>query len=91
MSEILEFIDGIAFFLFGMTVMSRGLQAFAGEGLSEALSRLCRTPLRGVAVGALVTPNTACLQAHLLPGDLMLYRIQPANEVPFTAEYYLDK
>ena len=55
MSEILEFIDGIAFFLFGMTVMSRGLQAFAGEGLSEALSRLCRTPLRGVAVGALVT------------------------------------
>ena len=55
MNGMLEFIGGVAFFLFGMTVMSRGLQAFAGEGLSRTLARLCRTPLRGVAVGALVT------------------------------------
>ena len=55
MNGILQFIGGVAFFLFGMTVMSRGLQAFGGEGLSGALAGLCRTPLRGVAVGALVT------------------------------------
>ena len=55
MNGILEFIGGVAFFLFGMTVMSRSLQAFAGEGLSGTLARLCRTPLRGVAIGTLVT------------------------------------
>ncbi len=27
----------------------------------------------------------------LAPGDLHLYRIQPADEAPFTIEYYLDK
>lgn len=55
MNGILEFIGGVAFFLFGMTIMSRGLQAYAGDELSGALARLCRTPLRGVAIGALVT------------------------------------
>ena len=39
----------------------------------------------------LVMQDTVCLQAHIAPGDLMLYRIQPATEAPFTAEYYLEK
>lgn len=55
MNGMLEFIGGVAFFLFGMTVMSQGLQSFAGAGLSDKLARACRTPLRGVVVGTLVT------------------------------------
>ena len=55
MNGMLDFIGGVAFFLFGMTLMSRGLQSFAGEGLSKRLEGACRTPLCGVAVGALVT------------------------------------
>ena len=35
--------------------------------------------------------NTAHLPLTLAPGDLALYRLQPATEVPFTLEYYLDK
>lgn len=31
------------------------------------------------------------LAMHLEPGDLMLYRIQPASEEPYTIEYYLEK
>lgn len=31
------------------------------------------------------------LPMHLEPGDLHLYRIQPAEEEPFTIEYYLEK
>ncbi len=31
------------------------------------------------------------LSINLAPGDLALYRIQPATEAPFTVEYYLDK
>lgn len=31
------------------------------------------------------------LAMHLNPGDLKLYRIQPADEEPFTIEYYLEK
>ena len=31
------------------------------------------------------------IQVHLQPGDLALYRIQPAQEEAFTVEYYLDK
>ena len=35
--------------------------------------------------------NTVNLPVTLAPGDLALYRIQPATEAPFTVEYYLDK
>ena len=31
------------------------------------------------------------LPVTLAPGDLALYRIQPATEAPCTVEYYLDK
>ncbi len=35
--------------------------------------------------------KATCLPVTLAPGDLALYRIQPATEAPFTVEYYLDK
>ena len=38
-----------------------------------------------------VADSTDQLQLHLIPGDLALLRIQPAQEEAFTVEYYLDK
>ena len=35
--------------------------------------------------------NTTHLPLTLAPGDLALYRLQPATEEPFTVEYSLDK
>ena len=35
--------------------------------------------------------NTTHLPLTLAPGDLALYRLQPATEEPYTLEYYLDK
>ena len=35
--------------------------------------------------------NTDYFWLDLAPGDLRLFRIQPAKEAPFTVEYYLDK
>ena len=39
----------------------------------------------------MVYQNAKALQAHLAPGDLALYRIQPGEEEPFTVSYYLEK
>ncbi len=55
MRAVLEFLGGIAFFLYGMTVMSKSLRHLSGERLAAFLARVCRTPLRGVVFGALVT------------------------------------
>lgn len=35
--------------------------------------------------------NATYLPITLAPGELVLYRLQPATEEPFTVEYYLDK
>lgn len=52
---LLELIGGLALFLYGMRVLSRGLEALSGERLEVVLAGLCRTPLRGVLLGTAVT------------------------------------
>ena len=39
----------------------------------------------------LVYKDTKLLLGTLRAGELALYRIQPAEEEPYTVEYYLDK
>ena len=39
----------------------------------------------------MVAENSDILNTRLEPGELKLYRIQPADEEPFTIEYYLHK
>ncbi|NQT29002.1 MAG: Na/Pi cotransporter family protein [Candidatus Saganbacteria bacterium] len=46
---------GLGLFLFGMKVMSEGLQKIAGSGMRKILGLLTKTTLSGVAVGAGVT------------------------------------
>jgi phosphate:Na+ symporter len=48
-------IGGLAFFLFGMKLMSEGLRKVAGEGLKKIIHLFTKTPFIGVLVGAGVT------------------------------------
>ena len=38
-----------------------------------------------------VYENASSVWVQIAPGDLLLYRIQPAEEAPYTVEYYLEK
>lgn len=48
-------IGGLAFFLFGMKLMSEGLRRVAGERLRQIIHLFTKTPFIGVLVGAGVT------------------------------------
>ncbi|MDO5337194.1 MAG: Na/Pi cotransporter family protein [Eubacteriales bacterium] len=52
---MLTFIGGLAFFLFGMSVMGDGLSKLSGGRLEQILENLTSTPLKGVLLGAAVT------------------------------------
>ena len=53
--SILDFASGLALFLFGMNVMGESLRRLSGGRPQGWLGQLCRTPLRGVALGAVAT------------------------------------
>lgn len=46
---------GLALFLFGMNMMSEGLQKAAGEKMKSILAVLTKNPIMGVLAGTLVT------------------------------------
>lgn len=46
---------GLAVFLFGMNMMSEGLQKVAGQKMKSILGMLCANPVLGVLAGALIT------------------------------------
>ena len=52
--NIIELICGVAFFLFGMSVMSDGLKKLAGARAETYLWKLSSTPLKGFLLGMLV-------------------------------------
>jgi phosphate:Na+ symporter len=55
MTLILNTVGGLGIFLLAMEMMTGGLKVFGGERLKRHLERWTSTPLRGVAIGALVT------------------------------------
>ncbi len=52
---ILPLIGGLAFFLYGMTVMSNGLEKIAGGKLEAALKRMTSNAFISIALGAGIT------------------------------------
>ena len=48
-------LGGLAIFLFGMNMMSEGLQKVAGEKMRNILGLLTRNAVTGVIAGAIVT------------------------------------
>ena len=51
----LGLIAGLSLFLYGMQMMSSGLEAAAGERLKSILERITSNPLLGVFMGAVIT------------------------------------
>ena len=54
-SMIVSLVGGLAFFLYGMTVMSNGLEKMAGGKLERALNTLTSSTTRGILLGAGIT------------------------------------
>ncbi|MEE8358434.1 MAG: Na/Pi cotransporter family protein [Candidatus Hydrothermarchaeales archaeon] len=55
MPVIFGLVGGLALFLYGLFLLSEGLQKAAGDRLKELLERMTDRPIKGVAVGAVVT------------------------------------
>ena len=58
-TEILEMLanllGGLTFFLFGMSIMSTGLEQMAGGGLERTLNKMAKNDFAGFALGAGIT------------------------------------
>ncbi|MBQ7280354.1 MAG: Na/Pi cotransporter family protein [Bacteroidales bacterium] len=52
---ILNFAGALALFLFGMKLMSEGLQKIAGDKMRAILGKITDNPLRGILTGTVVT------------------------------------
>ncbi len=53
--NLLQVLGGLAFFLFGMHVMSGSLKRAAGEGLENILQKMTNHPAKGLLFGAVIT------------------------------------
>ena len=53
--ELLKLVGALGFFIYGMKVMSEGIQKVAGDGLRTILSAMTKNRFRGVLTGLLVT------------------------------------
>ena len=54
-SDFLMLLGGLALFLYGMQMMSSGLEAAAGNKMKNILERLTSNRVKGVLVGAGIT------------------------------------
>ena len=54
-TNVLSLLGGLALFLYGMQMMSGGLEAAAGNKMKQILERLTANRFLGVVVGALIT------------------------------------
>ena len=53
--DLLCLIGSLAFFLYGMKIMSEGLQKFAGDSLRMILTAMTTNRVTGVLTGVLIT------------------------------------
>ena len=53
--SVITLLGGLAFFLYGMEVMSGGLERMAGGKLEHSLRRMTSNPLKSLALGAGIT------------------------------------
>ena len=54
-SNVFSLFGGLALFLYGMQMMSDGLEAAAGNKMKEILEKITANRFLGVLVGALIT------------------------------------
>ena len=53
--SILTLIGGLAFFLYGISIMSSGLEKVAGGKLEKLLKKMTSNPIKSFALGAGIT------------------------------------
>ena len=53
--NIFTLFGGLAFFLFGMSTMSNGLERVAGGKLERILGKMTDKPIKGLLLGAGIT------------------------------------
>ena len=53
--EFASLLGGLALFLYGMNMMSQGMEAAAGNKMKQILERLTTNRYLGVLVGAVIT------------------------------------
>ena len=53
--EFITLIGGVAFFLYGMTIMSNGLEKMSGGKLEATLKKMTSNPFKSLALGAGIT------------------------------------
>lgn len=53
--EVMQLLQGLAFFLFGMTLLGEGLKRVAGSKMENILGKLTSTTFKGLLLGTLVT------------------------------------
>ncbi len=54
-TDVLSLLGGLALFLYGMQMMSNGLEAAAGNKMKSILEKLTSNRIKGVLVGAVIT------------------------------------
>lgn len=52
---LITLIGGLAFFLYGMSMMGKGLETLSGSRLQGILEKMTSSPIKGVLLGAAVT------------------------------------
>ena len=52
---ILKIVGALGFFMYGMKVMSEGIQKAAGDSMRKAISTMTQNRFLGVGVGFLIT------------------------------------
>ena len=55
LTDLMGLLGGLALFLYGMQMMSSGLEAAAGNKMKQILEKLTANRFLGVLVGALIT------------------------------------
>lgn len=80
MQGIVQIVGGLALFLFGITMMSSGMEKLAGQRIQQWLDRMTTNRLKGAAVG---TVGTGLLQSS---GLLMVTMIGLINANLMTVE-----
>ena len=69
LSNIFSMLGGLALFLYGMNMMSNGLELAAGNKMKSILEKLTSNRILGVLVGALVTAVIQSSSLDLLTLD----------------------
>ena len=98
--DLLRLLGSLALFLYGMKIMSEGLQKFAGDSLRKILTAMTTNRITGVLTGMLITAliqsssaTTVMVVSFVNAGLLTLTHINvdPINRCNHGSQYRYDR